>query len=149
MHGATIKITKPGLSYDRYLPLFLHQSLSAVLRKDTNRVAKSATRKYRTRTHTHSTEINCRQTYFAHFISITQRPEYCNLFIFIETVYVSLLLFIYPYCCLCILIVVYVFLLYVHVFLTLSMYSYCCLCILVVYVFLLLSMFSYCTSMYS
>ena len=53
---------------------------------------------------------------------------------------------LYPYCAICILIVVYVrvFLLFVHVFL-LSMHSYCCLCILiVVHVFLSLSMYSYC-----
>lgn len=32
--------------YDRYLSLFIQQTLSAMLRKDTNKVAKASTRKY-------------------------------------------------------------------------------------------------------
>ena len=66
----------------------------------------------------------------------------CNLCIFIERVYVFLLLSMYSYCSSMYLNVVYIFLL-------LPMYSYCCLCILIVrpciliavYVYLLLSMY--------
>jgi len=56
---------KSGLSYDRYLLLFFQQSLSVVLRTDTNKVAKAATRKYRILTvntsHRNrlSTDIDC------------------------------------------------------------------------------------------